>query len=219
MCWWTMGWHYTLLFQSVAWHCAVQLVEKFQTIIAAFIALGGVYFTVVPSWRQVAILQGQRVDQIRERLAAEYRMIAEAIELLDDAKWREDSAFSKGLKPEQMADSNLVPELIAGYQDRVARWATIVAGLRQKLDAEQLAAIQPDLDMVEGRFAETETVPTQNWTSGHIPGAGPHSNTGLHWMAAAYPDMMVYARMAEARSKLADMQGVIVDKMVQPSPR
>lgn len=57
-------------------------INRYQTLLAAALAVVGVFYATRPVWRQVAIMEAERTHRIREALALDYSKIDQAKALL-----------------------------------------------------------------------------------------------------------------------------------------
>ncbi len=189
--------------------------ERYQTLFIGGCAVVAAIWAVRPAWRQVSILEAQRTDQIRERLAATYRMISKAIAALDPESWRQQVQFSRRPPEDEIKGPALRPALLAGYVARKEMWANVMSTVRAALSPEQFETISSDLAMVDDRFVECDqrldpaTVAARDLERGE--------DSVEYWFYAAdYPDLMVLHRMNIARQELERMAGQTVEALVKP---
>lgn len=194
-------------------------IERYQTLLAAFIAIGGSVYATYPVWKQVALQQRQLHHQARERLAANYRMIADVITLLDGDKWRADVPFGHG--PTLTADGTdhtVADQLISALAVRRDRWTAIMSVVRKSLAPAELRLIRPDLDAVDQAFAKAEQMVEI------LKGFIAERPDFVVQVIAAYNDIIqptdsvIFFAMAAAREKLAAKQAGIVSDLVGSGP-
>jgi len=183
-------------------------VERYQTLGAGLAAMAVAIWAVRPAIGQLKILQLQRADQIRERLAAKYKMIATAIALLDSDAWRAKAKFSERPTEEAFNHADMGEALKAAYAERKVLWSDVVAQITTALDPAPLSALSGTFDAVSARFGECDAGL-----------ANPASDTliELWFWCAQNPDLMVTYQMAAARGILAGFAADVVADMASPA--
>lgn len=184
-------------------------IERYQTLVAAGLAFIGVYFTVLPSWRQVSLLEAQRTDKIRERLAATYRMLNRAIELLSPEAWREAVQFGQRPSDDELAALDLHRDLLPAYQARLDLWRQIKTDALSALDATQVAVVADNFQLIDNRVDECSAVFEGDW-------AGVESPISRWFYAAEYPDQMATAQLMVASTKLSALAAQTVEALIKP---
>lgn len=196
------------------WVCAEYWVNRYQTMIAAIAAIVGVYYAARPAWRQVALMERQIAHEKQERLAAKYRMMQKAIQLLDDESWRTADPVPRPATDAGSDEQNNA--LLAAHSRRKARTEKMIADLRA-LDLPPEAL--PVVDTFErkalwegmGCVEDMETVVE------HLRSQGFPYLTQLWFHCVDQPDRWMSVIMSEARRELQSLQGGVVNEMVQPA--
>ena len=190
--------------------CVEFWINRYQTLIAAAVALIGVYWAIRPAWRQVMLMERQAAQDKRERLAALYRMFTNAMQILNFEDWKAQMEFFERPAHEDLQGVEIRPALKAAFDDRKARWQEIVANLKAELPHEDFIAIKPELDMVDGRFEQCENELTADNQVNRS------DRSSQYWFNAAWsPDLMVAYRMDKARKILEERAAGVVDEMTK----
>lgn len=187
--------------------------ERYQTLAAAFLAIAGVYYSVVPVRRQLTMLERQWNAQRKLALLETYKMLAKAMNLLDPEAWRSQVRYAERPSEEDLAGEAIRPALAEAYRQRKELWRNLRNRLREELNAEQAAAVESLLVKGDGRFAECDESLEANARAKRDEAIGDGATTEHWWFSAKYPDHMIPGIMQDARAALADLAGQTVEAL------
>jgi hypothetical protein len=203
----------------MCWVAVEFWINRYQTIIAAVAAFIGVLIVLRPMWRQVEIMDAQRKSETRERLAATYRMLRTAMDILDPEAWRAEAAFSQRPSDERMAEPDFPDAARVAYKQRKQMWADRMKALKAlPLTASQMEGFAEDLALVDRVFGASDNHLDPKWhqAAHHRPLA---DNGELYWYTVDYPDIGgVIPALVSIREKLEKISSQVVDKIVSADP-
>ncbi|MGO6899106.1 hypothetical protein ACCS96_00615 [Rhizobium ruizarguesonis] len=181
-------------------------IERYQTLISAVLAIAGVWFAARPAWRQVELLKIQTLELTRERLAARYRMIRDAIKALEWDQWVEEHRLHPGTPENKEA---FVEEMLGTFRNRKERIDDIADRLA-KIDLHAEAKVITEATIAELR---TRVDRMEKYVANEAEKGYP-SDGAVWYGCAQQPDLDAEFLFGKARTQLAELQDNVVEEIV-----
>lgn len=183
-------------------------VNRYQTLIAAFLAIVGIYWATKPVWRQVILMERQAAEFTRERLAKRYAMIRDAIKIIDG--YSADLAKAAVPHPGDVSDIGRymveMDDTLQNRRDRLDEIKIHLAAVPLPDDARRIVdRYTADI----GAHFQSDASTWQEILSQREPFSGE-----VWFHNADQPDRIFLYKLSEMRTELSALQDSLVEEIV-----